>query len=278
MSFRFSSLYFTRNDAISYIFKTDNQQLLVNIDATYDFFFAYKIEVFYYEPYFINCLEEKVKSDACVLQYTIYIKDSQNNIWELIFIKDTEHVLENFYLGNRSLKINDISLYQDLDHTIRQNIEQNLLTELYLLNDSRSYSPIQIRNQETSIGAKYGCINFKIHAQLLQKEEMHTTIDIDSPYLYLRADESGEERFVEDSYVLPERLQYGSFEVPSLYTRFENPIHQILNDSLVNQFYSYFSKKNLNTLIFTKSVEVIEDLPICFDLVDEKDFKPDFTQ
>lgn len=213
------------------------------------------------------------------MQYTIYVKDANNTIWESSFIKDTTHILENFYLANDySATINPIFLYQDLDDETRQHIEQNVLTSLYLSNDNRGYYPIMIRGQETSIGAKYGCIDFTIYATTLKKEELHTAIDIDSPHLFLRADESGEERFINDNYIFPERLKYGSHEVPSLCNQFENPIHQVLNDSLINQFYSYFSKKKLNTLTFSKSTEVIDGLPICFNLIDEQDFKPDFIE
>lgn len=222
---------------------------------------------------------EKIQSELpdSVLQYILYVKDTNNQIWESTFIKDTTHILENFYLAYRyNTPINPIFLYQDLAHETRQHIEQNLLTSLYVSNDSRCYYSIVIRGQKTSIGAKYGFIDFKIYAETLNKEQLHTDIDIDSPNLYLRADESGEERFVDDNYIFPDTLKYGSHEVPSLCNQFENPIHQVLKDSLTNQFYSYFSNKKLNTLTFSKSTEIIEDLPICFDLIDEQDFKPDF--
>lgn len=277
MTFRFSSLYFHKNEITSEIIKTDTQQLLVHEHLHFQLYFAYKIETVAYEPYFMNSREEKDQFYDLVLQYSIYVKDSNNDIWESSFIKDTTHILENFYLADHyNSKINPLILYQDLDHETRHQIEQNVLTSLYVSNDNRCYHSVVIRGQETSIGAKYGCIDFKIYAETLKKEQLHTAIDIDSPNLYLRADESDQERFVKDNYIFPERLQYGSYEVLSLCNQFENPIHQVLNDSLVNQFYSYFSRKKLNTLTFSKSTEVIEELPICFKLVNEKDFKPDF--
>lgn len=278
MDFRFSKLYI--DDITSYIFKTEDQKILVNADSTLNFVFGYTIKKESYEPYYDceNGEHVQLENPNLLFQYTIYIKDSENNVWESSFLKDTSHILENFHLTHENFKINPINLYQDLDQHLRQNIESNLLAEIYILHDNRCYFPIQIRNQETSIGAKYGCINFTIYANLLNTKDSYLKQDTDDIELYIRADEFDEERYVADDYIFPPRLQYGRFIVPSLYTTYKNPIHQVLYDSLVNQFYSYFSKKNLNTLIFSKSTEVIEGLPICFELVDKKAFKPTFTK
>ena len=278
MAFRFSSLYL--DNIISYIFKTEDQKLLVNIDSTLNFIFAYKIEKLSFEPYYETINGEYLQLDTphFLLKYIIFIKDSENNIWESAFLKNTSHILEVFHLSNENFKINHIHLYQDLDQHLKKNIESNLLAELNVAHDNRCYFQIQIRNQTTFIGAKYGIINFRIYANLLNTKNSYLKQDTDDIQLFVRADESNIEKNVDDDYIFPERLQYGSYEVPSLCATYKNPIHQALEDSLVNQFYSYFSKKKLNTLIFTRSAEVIEDLPICFDLVDKKDFKPDFTQ
>ncbi|MDM1762713.1 MULTISPECIES: hypothetical protein [unclassified Acinetobacter] len=169
-------------------------------------------------------------------------------------------------------------MYQDVDQEIKQNIEQNYITEIYISDDSRDDKEHRIRNQTTFIGVKRGNINFRIYANLLNTKDTYLKQDTDDIELYIRADEFGEERYVTDNYIFPEILQFGSFTVPSLCSTFRNPIHQVLNDSLINQFYSYFSKKKLNTLTFSKSTEVIEELPMCFNLIDEQDFKPDFIE
>lgn len=278
MSFRFSKLYI--DDVTSYIFKTEDQKILVNIDSTLNFIFAYSIEELSYEPFYCDDDGELVQLDTphFLLKYTIYIKDSENNLWESSFVKDTNHLLEIFSLTGYNYSLDNIKLYQDIDKKIKQNIEQNYITKIYISNDSRDYQEHRIRNQTTFIGVKRGNINFTIYANLLNTKDSYLKQDIDDIELYIRADEFGEERYVADDYIFPQILQYGSFTVPSLCSTFRNPIHQVLNDSLVNQFYSYFSKKKLNTLIFTKSTEVIEDLPVCFSLVDKKDFKPDFIE
>lgn len=281
MSFRFSGLVFGGgNDITHYIFNTQHNQLLVNTDWIYNFIFAYKIETPSYQLHDTNILGHRfLKSPSYPpLLYTIYVKDSNQHIWEASFLRECEF-LSLFQLGGSSQYIKDsIHLYQDLPLAERNKLEKNQLTSISLMTDTRCYEPITLRNQQSYIGSKNAVANFTLYANQQVNEINQVTEYIDYPELYLRINDLLSEEFIFESTTIPEIIKFGQGDAPSLYTTYKNPIHQILNDSLVNQFYSYFSKKKLNTLIFTKSAEVINELPVCFDLVDKKDFKPDFTQ
>lgn len=281
MDFRFSNLAFNGgNDISSYILNTQHNQLLVNTDWIYNFIFAYTIEALPYQLYDTNILGHRFSKSPSnpPLLYTIYVKDSDQHIWEASFLRECEF-LSLFQLGGTSHYIEDsIHLYQDLPLQERTKLEKHMLTSISLTTDTRCYEPITLRNQQSSIGSKNAVVNFTLYANQQINEMNQKTEYIDYPELYLRINESSSEELISDSAIIPKTIKFGQGNAPSLYTYFKNPIHQVLYDSLVNQFYSYFSKKNLNTLIFSKSSETIKELPVCFELVDKKAFKPTFTQ